>query len=336
MKKAPSLFRFRRRSRFHRLVEHFEYNCIPAHMSSIHNFQLDGVLCVYDNLVVLHFTRRLTAQFGLLDIRRNKLLAVFGRQSFQKASTDQLSGQISPDRSLCLIRIPSRVWVRSHRNKIQVYDLLQTGALLTEVEVGDSPNVFCFDPRTRSQRLACSNFRAGQSNSLSIVDTESWEVIQTNNLVTERYPVLEPYLKEARYVHDGGLILLTVVDAFCHCRDTHTPRHRPVHVDIVILDGSTARTLTTIKYERFTCTLHACPSNYVPMVSRCGSRIAVTTNNHSRSTSVEVFRLPPYLRLQNACRKVIIQNCPIDKLVELPLPTKIINFLHFKDEFFSY
>ena len=89
------------RGRFAKMAEHFEYNHIPAQMSSINHFRVKSVVCYRDGLVVLHLSRNASSQFGLLDLSVNKFLGVFGKQHVE-FSNDELAGEISPDKTRCV------------------------------------------------------------------------------------------------------------------------------------------------------------------------------------------------------------------------------------------
>jgi len=94
-------------------------------------------------------------------------------------------------------------------------------------------------------------------------------------------------------------------------------------------------TLHCIQYQRYTCTQHNCPINYTPVFSSCGSRIALVMNYPDLPSQhfVQVYKLPSVLSLQTLCRVVIVQHYPLCVLQNLPLPTKLINYLHFKPMF---
>ena len=59
------------------MAAHFEYHHIPAQLSTIQKFHVKGVLCFFDNLVVVHLVK-LASQFGLLDLKvsRGKMNAI--------------------------------------------------------------------------------------------------------------------------------------------------------------------------------------------------------------------------------------------------------------------
>ncbi|VDO03849.1 unnamed protein product [Rodentolepis nana] len=64
-----------------------------------------------NGLAIVHLARNLITQFGIVDLQIHKFLGTFGRQSV-KYSPDSVAAQISPDSSLCLVRLP---WSRSSR-----------------------------------------------------------------------------------------------------------------------------------------------------------------------------------------------------------------------------
>ena len=119
------------------MAAHFEYHHIPAQLSTIQKFHVKGVLCFYDNLVVVHLVK-LASQFGLLDLKVgsvgpprpvgsihftstptnfqsssillahpqvNKFKGIFGQQ-IMEFPNESLMGQISPDKRLVVIKIP--------------------------------------------------------------------------------------------------------------------------------------------------------------------------------------------------------------------------------------
>ena len=172
---GSSFFSFRRRSRFAKMAEHFEYNHIPAQMSSINHFRVKSVVCYRDGLVVLHLSRNANSQFGLLDLNVNKFLGVFGKQHIE-FSNEELAGEISPDKSKCLIRAPlvghppAPAAARRTASTFSLYDLKsKTAAHVSEAACPESH--FCFDPRFSWRRIAVANFlprQVRQSNHVAL------------------------------------------------------------------------------------------------------------------------------------------------------------------------
>ena len=332
--KGSSFFSFRKRSKFAKMAEHFEYNHIPAQLSSIHHFRVKSVLCFRDNLVVLHLSRNTTSQFGLLELCINKFQGIFGKQWGEFVNED-LAGEISPDKSKCLIKLPNASSRRTlQRNDIfQLYDL-QLKVLLAEIELNSNLCHFCFDPRFSWKRIAATNFELNQNNSLSLVEVDSWDCLRTNPRLTDTRNTLYPYMKDLCYTKDGSLIIATILDTTCYCREKKTRNYRPVNCSIYVFSGDTTETLHCIQYQRYTCSQHLCPVNYTPVFSNCGNRTALVMNMYDLPTNfVQVYKLPTAMNLQNMCRIVILQNFEPEHLPDLPLPLKLINYLHFRPEF---
>lgn len=335
--KANSIFSFRKRSKFAKMAEHFEYNHIPAQMSSINHFRVKSVLCFRENLVVLHLTRNTNSHFGLLDLGINKFLGVFGNRHVEFAN-EALAGEISPDQSKCLLRMPT---VPGHARPqspvnvvLQLYDL-KAMQLLSEIELYFNACHFCFDPRFTWQRVAVTNFEANQTNSLSLVQLDTWQTAHTNSTVTDIHRTLYPYMKDLSYSRDGSLLIAVIVDVTCYCREKRMRTCRPLHCSIYIFSGDTSETLHCIQYHRYTCARHLCPVNYTPVLSVCGNRMAILMNipympGHNY---VQVYKLPTVNNLQSLCRIVILQNFATHHVPQLPLPQKIIDSLQFKPEF---
>ena len=333
--KASSFFSFRKRSKFTKMAEHFEYNHIPAHLSSIQNFHVKSVLCFRENIVVLHLARNVASQFGLLDLRTNKFLGLFCKQAVEFWN-ECLAGEISPDKSRCCIKLPSVTHARTGqpRDMIQVYDL-ETKLLICETLLNYNDSLFAFDPRFAYSRLAITNFERNQQNSLSLVKMEDWEIFHTNPRVDDRHNVLHPYIRNLSFTRDGSLIFAVIVDNSCHCRERKSRNYQPVDCSIYAFSSDTSQTLHCIQYQRYTCTRHLCPVNYMPVFSNCGSRMALVLNLPSLPVVhyVQVYKLPAVANLQALCRVSILQQYTPSQISSLPLPPKLISYLKFKPEF---
>ena len=337
--KGSSIFSFRKRSKFAKMAEHFEYNHIPAQMSSINHFRVKSVLCFRESLVILHLTRNTNSQFGLLDLRLNKFIGVFGRQRVEFVN-EVLAGEISPDKSKCLVRLPNvptaqgRARGAQSTDMFQLYDL-KTKQLIRELSVGFNNCHFCFDPRFKWRRAAITNFEQGHTNSLSIVHLDKWDVVRSNPRVDDTRRVLHPFMKELCYTRDGSLLVATILDTSCYCREKKTRNYRPICCSIYVFNADTTETVHCVQYNRYACTQHNCPINYTPLFSTCGSRMAVVMNRRELPPihHVQVYKLPTPVNLQSLCRINILQHFSADILPDLPLPPKLIHYIHFKPEF---
>ena len=333
--KGATFFSFRKRSKFAKMAEHFEYNHIPAQLSSIHHFRVKSVLCFRDSLVVLHLSRSTTTQFGLLDLRSNKFLGIFGKQSVEY-DNEVLSGEISPDKTKCLIKMPKSVAPRGAPVdcSLLLFDL-QRRSLISQVDLSFPETHFCFDPRFMWKRLAVTNYEPGHNNSLSLIMLDEWRVLKTNPRLMDTRNTLYPYMKDLSYTREGSLVIALILDVSCYCREKKTRNYRPINCSIYVFNGETSETLHCIQYQRYSCTQHLCPVNYKPVLSTCGNRMAIVMNVPDLPSQhfVQIYKLPTALNLQNMCRVAIVQNFALEDFPDLPLPPKIIKYLLFKPEF---
>ncbi|CAH8610278.1 unnamed protein product [Schistosoma rodhaini] len=135
-RKSCSVFSLRKRREYTKMAEHFEYNHIPAHLSSIQNLHFKSVLDIHSGLAVVHLARDMITQFALVDLQINKFLGSFGRQTVL-FSPESTIGKISPDGTYCLIRLP---WSRNRRVYILKLYNLRNSELISELPLANSSN----------------------------------------------------------------------------------------------------------------------------------------------------------------------------------------------------
>ena len=284
-------------------------------------------------------------------------MGVFAKFQCPHSIADRLMGALSPDKSKCLVRLPHK---RNPRNQdmLHVYDI-KTRTLQMEIDLYLIRSThFAFDPRFHWQRVAITNYSGpGVNNSISTVQLEITEIttpsnaeavpgnpprfhsnhqaLHSNHRLSDTRAELYPFMRDLQYTRDGSLLVATLLDAYCHCRHKSTRNYRPVGCSIYVLNGETVDTLHCIQFQRYTCVTHACPINYTPVFSDCGSRMAVTMNVPDQFAVhyVQIYKLPHVINLQNMCRVVIRQNFPTESLPDLPLPVRLINSLYFKPEY---
>ena len=333
--KASSIFSFRKRCKFTKMAEHFEYNHIPAQLSSIQNFHVKSVLCYRNQLVVLHLVRNLMTQFGLLNLEVNKFLGIFGKQTVEFCN-EVVRGELSPDETKCLIFIPGERNVGLHANfYLKLFDVIGK-KLISSIEIGEGLRHFVFDPRYSSSRVTITNFEAAQINSMSAVNPESWQVLVSNHRINDTMRGdLYPYMKDLKSTPDGFFLVATLVDDGCTCRERKTKSYRLVDCSIYVFNADTLDTLHCIQYQRFTCGRHLCPVSYTPVFSICGNRMSVVVNVAGMPTCnfVQVYKLPNRINLQSMTRTCILQAYSWLEVSELLLPQKLWRYLHFKPEY---
>lgn len=227
--KSGPMFSFRRKSKFTKMAEHFEYNHIPAHLSSIQNFHVKSVLCYRGDIVVLHLVRSLMTQFGVIDLGINKFMGIFGKKSVEFVN-EALRGEISPDCTMCLIRMPSLT-----AGSLYHFYLfsLQTRELMAEIEPPYNHALFTFDPRFCGSQLAVTSFVRGEDNSLSLVRLPTWDVVTTNTRVDDLHSSLSLHLK----VRPSYLYLTFVIlDLWIRHLIFPSIRLKPISFMVVCLD----------------------------------------------------------------------------------------------------
>ncbi|TGZ59125.1 hypothetical protein CRM22_009231 [Opisthorchis felineus] len=134
-RKSRSVFTLRKRKRSTKMAEHFEYNHIPARLSSIQNLHFKSILDTQCGLAVVHLARDMITQFAVVDLCINKFLGSFGRQTII-FNPELTTGKISPDGGWCLIKLSSP----QNRNVslLKLYDL-RCCELLTELLLSPHP-----------------------------------------------------------------------------------------------------------------------------------------------------------------------------------------------------
>ena len=329
--KSEPFFSFRRKSKFTKMAEHFEYNHIPAQLSSIQNFHVQSVICCQGQTVILHLVRNLMTQFGIIDLKASKMLGIFGNQRVEFVN-EALRGEISPDGTLCLIKLPT-LKVGAMGFVLQLYKL-STREMISEFELPFNHALFVWDPRSCASRVAVTSFITEEDNSLSLVRTPSWEIVTTNSRVHDFQASLNPLLKDLRFSRDGHLILAVMITPGCHCKEKKARRCQPVDVSVYVFDGDTAVTLHCVQYHRYACGQHSCLINYMPVFSECGSRMAIVLNDlETPIDHVQIYKLPIRGSLQNRCRIRILHSFPPETIKHLPLPRKLINYLRFYPDY---
>lgn len=270
------------------------------------NFHFKSVLCYRDELVVLHLARNMVTQFGLVDLQINKFLGVFGKQNVD-FPVDTVLGEISPDGTYCLIQIPS---TRNNRvYMFQWYDL-RSRVLLHELMMPSRTALFSFDPRFTNSRIAVTNFDRSSFSSISLVNTITWERLASNNHVLSHLLLMQPCLRRLTYSKAGHLLLVVCSEEEgCRCTSRSRRSVPPTRCHLLLFNADSLQRLKTIRFERYVCTLHACPVNYSVVLSRCGGRVALlnSAGDLPQADVVSVYQLPPPPSLQAIVREKILQ-----------------------------
>ncbi|XP_018652609.1 putative cement precursor protein 3B variant 3 [Schistosoma mansoni] len=201
------------------MAEHFEYNHIPAHLSSIQNLHFKSVLDIHSGLAVVHLARDMITQFALVDLRINKFLGSFGRQTLYNLRNSELISELPLANSSNYDELPinsSRVPLglyQEHNRESNIrpsYDILSTSNSVNanlrgnvqnenQLQLGparSSQVLFAFDPRFVNSRIAItnvdfphgpnshklsSNWVPGIQATISLVKLPTWECLTSTN-----------------------------------------------------------------------------------------------------------------------------------------------------------
>ncbi|KAH8858288.1 cement 3B variant 3 [Schistosoma japonicum] len=174
-RKSCSVFSLRKRREYTKMAEHFEYNHIPAHLSSIQNLHFKAVLDLHSGLAVVHLARDMITQFALVDLRINKFLGSFGRQTIH-FSPESTIGKISPDGTHCLVRLP---WSSNKRVYILKLYNLRNSELVSELPLANSSNYD--DLPSNTSRLPLAPYQ--ENNRYSNI-RPSYDVSPTSSSIT--------------------------------------------------------------------------------------------------------------------------------------------------------
>ncbi|KAH9580634.1 hypothetical protein MS3_00009226 [Schistosoma haematobium] len=281
-RKSCSVFSLRKRREYTKMAEHFEYNHIPAHLSSIQNLHFKSVLDIHSGLAVVHLARDMITQFALVDLRINKFLGSFGRQTVL-FSPESTIGKISPDGTYCLIRLPwsrnRRVYILKYldcrRFVLQLFSryILRTVLMAFHFYVSGYSDDIC-NPLS-SGRPTNNGTESGRTQQKNLVSTQCIESnTRYNPKNNSTSPMLAPTLP--------GCTTLW----------------------LTIFNSDTLERLRILRFDRSVCPIHTCPTNYLPVMSRCGSRIALITRQ-----AVGYYNSTSNQNASNNSREYLFSSC---------------------------
>ncbi|GAA27504.2 cement precursor protein 3B variant 3, partial [Clonorchis sinensis] len=224
-RKSRSVFTLGKRKRSTKMAEHFEYNHIPARLSSIQNLHFKSILDTQCGLAVVHLARDMITQFAVVDLCINKFLGSFGRQTII-FNPELTTGKISPDEPVPLINAPAptRTPLALNQNfnrphpTTELNPLQRRMGILNEDRQGRSTDekrhfvathrsasvLFAFDPRFLHSRIAITNVNFVDPHfdgsaleartSLTLMTLPTWERVATTTkfkcpVVASRSPV---------------------------------------------------------------------------------------------------------------------------------------------------
>lgn len=284
------------------------------------------VAAIKGDLILLLFYRweslQYEACFVLVNLQTSKI------QNWFESPINNMSvieSNISPDGS----RVAVLFYRRASATSRFQYDLYVFSAesgqvqdvILCNTEV--RPYV-TFDPRFRWSRLAIVNYNNGRNikDGLVLYSLEEKEVFAVSDVVLSIIYAGGYFC--ARYSRDGNYLILqkiteNMLGAYCYA-------------DSYVFNSNTLKLLK--HYDSSLQPLSTrCQTNYIPLFSKCGSRICMQSQDTNGEACICIYQLPRPISLQEQCRISILQNIQSCTAIHrLPLPSRLRNFLLFVPE----
>ena len=169
-------------------------------------------------------------------------------------------------------------------------------------------------------------------SSLSLINVHTWSTYKTENISFDQEDFR---LLTMVYTPDSVYLILTFVDARCHCDQT---------IPISYFDLYHATSLQPLHRIQTQLTSHLCPwhmcRNYLtPIFSHSSARMAFCTmkNHAAKETQVSVVVLPNEMNLKSICRRLIIDylnefDGKIDDITGA-LPYRLSQYLQYRPEY---
>ena len=185
-----------------------------------------------------------------------------------------------------------------------------------------------FDPRFCSTRVAIVNYSCEMEK---IKNALVLYCMQTHKTVAVSHVMLSIIYGGGyfcvNYSRDGRFLILQKIS------DNMNGVH--CYADAYVFD---ANNLSLLKH--YFANLQAfstlCDTNYSPLFSRCGSRMAIPSEEYNvdqRCLQVSLYQLPRPPSLQEQCRIAIVQALRTQRAIaKLPLPVRLKEFLRFQPQ----
>ncbi|CAF1167288.1 unnamed protein product [Adineta ricciae] len=352
-----------------KLREHFEYNHIPAMISSLQNYSVHGIVngCSVsgldhgDTIMLLIYSVVLEkTKFIIVDLKLNRYVCAIGDDYNGLIDARKVHAACSMDRTQVIVRVP----LTGGATVLDFYKIVKKESkLYRRIVPVDITTQFQFCPNYWSSRLAFYTYSSDtparlmnytisnlpQSGStktpiqtlpftqpfhgsyLCLVNVHTWSISKNQSLLIEDGFRLLSLV----YTPDSVYLILTFVDNLCHCGQTLPISYFDIY------HGNTLQRLQRIYTQLVThvCPWHMCRNPLTPIFSRCSSRMAfcTTKNNGGRELQVSVIVLPNDLLLKSICRRTIIHylNKIHGKIEDITgeLPDRLNQYIQYRPEF---
>ncbi|CAF4137977.1 unnamed protein product [Rotaria magnacalcarata] len=322
-----------------KLREHFEYNYIPAMISSLQNYSVHRIvngcstsgfdhgetvmLSIYS--VVLDKTK-----FIIVDLKLNRYVCALGDDYNGLVDASKVHSAWSMDRTQVILRVP----MLGRSAALDFYKIIKKEAkLYRRIFPIDTHARFQFSPNHWSSRLALYTCITQHQSTLISYNIAALTPGGSNKTQTQTIRLNEQYigsyltLKNVHtwstytyenisfdegfrllsiiYTPDSVYMILTFADTRCHCGQTLPISYFDMY------NANTLQRLTRVHNQLMshTCPLHMCRNFLTPVFSVCSSRMAfcTTKNNGGRELQISIIVLPNELNLKSICRRLLLR-----------------------------
>ncbi|CAF4080218.1 unnamed protein product [Adineta steineri] len=349
-----------------KLREHFEYNHIPAMISSLQNFSVHGIIngCSDhgDTIMLLIYSIVLEkTKFIIVDLKLNRYICALGDDYNGLIDAKKVHAAWSMDRTQVIIRTP----ITGGTAALDFYKIVKKEAkLYRRIVPIDINTQFQFCPNYWSSRLALYTYSTETTpttlinyniNSLSpsgsnkiqsqtiplhqqfngsylyLMNVHTWSISKNQNIIID-----DTFrLLSISYTPDSVYLILTFVDNLCHCGQTLPISYFDIY------QSNTLQRLHRIHTQLVShvCPWHMCRNILTPIYSVSSSRMAfcTTKNNGGRELQISVIVLPNELNLKSICRRMIIHylnefNGKIEDITS-ELPYRLSQYIQYRPEY---
>ncbi|CAF1104490.1 unnamed protein product [Rotaria sp. Silwood1] len=352
-----------------KLREHFEYNHIPAMISSLQNYSVQGLIngCSIsgldhgDTIMLLIYSVVLDkTKFIIIDLKLNRYVCALGDDYNGLIDAKKVHAAWSMDRTQVIIRIP----MVGGTAALDFYKIVKKEAkLYRRIVPIDTNALFQFCPNYWSSRLILYTYSTETQTNLISYNLTTLTPGGSNKVQTQTIPLRQQLigsylysmnihtwsiyknqniqvdngfrLLSILYTPDSVYIILTFADNNCHCGQT-----LPISYFDIYHSNSLQR-LHRIYTQLIShiCPWHMCRNLLTPIFSVSSSRMAfcTTKNNGGRELQVSIVVLPNELNLKSICRRLIIHylnelNGKIEDITN-ELPYRLSQYIQYRPEY---
>ena len=236
---------------------------------------------------------------------------------------------ISPDATTMLLK-PNLMYalkfkVESAEDVLKVikYDRRQGAFRCTQILFADQAMelILCFDPRYRHSRVAIGNLTKRDRHVLCIYH------LQNRKMLSKACAPQYQRIQNISFTPGGDLLACLIVSYVIGASMSPTS-----FSCLTVLIYYSDNLSLTHKIPSFgTNSLHSLtPAAVFPVFSSNGDYLAMGSGNGGSISRVEVYQVPPVMRLKSLCRRFITTYLNAREIQSLPASSKLIEYLLFR------